>query len=126
MFQFHRGTCLRTSDDLGDLLGNGCLTGPVELQAQVSDHFIGIGGCCIHSGAAGSLFGSTAFAQGTIEDTAQILGDDGGENLLGAGLIDGSAAAGSFRIGLSLLGLQGQQLLIGGNLGKDGDEIGRP
>jgi len=66
-----KSASLGAGDDLGDLLRDGSLTGPVELQAQVSDHFVGILGSGIHCAAAGSLFSGAALAQGTVKDATR-------------------------------------------------------
>ena len=67
------------------------------------------------------MLGGAAFAQRTVDNAAQILGDDRGENLFTVALVQDIALIGTlflFRL------FQRQQLHGCGRLGKDGDEIG--
>ena len=113
---------LRASDDIDNFVGDGSLTGPVELQAQVCDHFLCVGGCGVHCGTAGSLLGSAALAQGTVKHTAQILGNNGIEHFFVIGLVHGDH--GGSLLFFTFLANQRQDLHGCGSLGKDGDEGG--
>ena len=88
------------------------------------DHFARVLGGGIHGGAAGGQLTGHALAHGTINDTGHILGNDGAEHFLAAGLVQNLAAAG---LGLLLLGgldAQGQHLHGGSRLGHHGVEPG--
>lgn len=103
---------LRAGHDLGDLLGNGGLTGAVELEAQVRDHVFGILGCGIHCAAARGLLRGPAFAEGSVENAAQILGDDGGKDLLPGGLIENATFGTVLRIASSQV--RGSSCMVSG------------
>ena len=76
-----------TRHNLGDFLGNGGLTGTVELETQIRDHVVGVLGRGVHGAAAGSLLGGPAFAEGTVQDTAQVFRNNGIEDLFAAGFV---------------------------------------
>ena len=48
--------CLESGGNLGDLLGDSSLTGPVVCQAQRADHLFGIVAGSFHGGTPGCLF----------------------------------------------------------------------
>ena len=75
----------------------------------------------IHGSTAGSLLGGAAFAQRAVDDAAQILGDDGGEDFLAVSFVQCVAPVDA---GGCLGLLQRQQLTGCGILRENGDEIG--
>ena len=104
----HSSFCIlsRAGHDLSDLLSDGSLACPVELQTQIRDHLVGILSGRVHGCTAGSLFRSTAFAQGTVENTTQIFRNDSGKDLFGISFVDGVAVTLALFNGLGLRFLQ--------------------
>src|ERR1700744_5668118 len=52
------------ADDFNNFLGNCCLTHAVHIERQRFDHVFRVGGCLIHRGHAGRVFGGAGFEHG--------------------------------------------------------------
>src|SRR5699024_8415282 len=66
--------CVGTSDQLGELLSNGSLTGVVHQQGVVTNEVIGVIACCAHSALTVGQFGGCCLQHGREDSRLNVLG----------------------------------------------------
>src|ERR1051326_9231093 len=77
---------LRTAEDLGDLLGDRSLPGPVVSPGQIGDHVLRIVGGGLHRDPPGHLLRSDGFCQNRVHELPAVKRKKAVEDLLGGGL----------------------------------------